>query len=602
MPGATTGQKLDLSKLTDDEAKHVWEVVQRDFDLRKKEEDRLGDLKTKIEKEDTKRELLGNQTSLTESHCIRCLEPFKFLVNSKRQCLDCQLYICKSCSRYNKKELGWVCDPCRMARVLKIGTLEWFHENVRARFKRFGSAKVMRSLFKRLSGDHDCSPDDLGEGQEYDTQSNPEVHTDGYEEHSIDATESLQHYQGMKKTKRRLTVDPFDLDLDYSIDSRRQSHQAPGSHDITVTDVAVRESMLAEADMAFVFQQILDDQCRSLEFNTDVGLDLSRRMDLRLAPQQDDLVYPDNRTIPSRSISRLSYSSCGSGSAGGARGSSIYLPGPDYSEEEDVHSQLYPFYQSHPGAYSHTSQESLNSANPPPQVTDLNRRMSAIEALLNRLEQKVTPTYDQTNKSFQTPDSASPLPQWEEVDLEEQQLRQKLHEMTDNISDHSLSDEEESEKVNMPVKSQEIQAWRSPEREAKPSRIPSRPTSRTSIVLSRVGERQPEQTLSLKTNYSTNSLDRRRPPREEGMKSSIKGSTALLVELSDKVAQAAADVQNAQSEVSYIEDRIAALNAAGMPTDKKRRSAIPVQARRPSHNFPTKASNDAGFMRRLSIL
>lgn len=53
-----------------------------------------------------------------------------------------------------------------------------------------------------------------------------------------------------------------------------------------ITDVAGRESMLAEADMAFVFQQILDDPCKSLEFNTDVGLDLSRRMDLRLTPQQ----------------------------------------------------------------------------------------------------------------------------------------------------------------------------------------------------------------------------------------------------------------------------------------------------------------------------
>lgn len=46
-------------------------------------------------------------------------------------------------------------------RVLKIGTLEWYHENVRARFKRFGSAKVMRSLFKRLSGEHSCSQNDL---------------------------------------------------------------------------------------------------------------------------------------------------------------------------------------------------------------------------------------------------------------------------------------------------------------------------------------------------------------------------------------------------------------------------------------------------------
>lgn len=42
MPGGTAGNKLDLSKLTDAEAEHVWAVVQRDFDLRKKEEDRLG--------------------------------------------------------------------------------------------------------------------------------------------------------------------------------------------------------------------------------------------------------------------------------------------------------------------------------------------------------------------------------------------------------------------------------------------------------------------------------------------------------------------------------------------------------------------------------
>ncbi|XP_035531802.1 melanophilin isoform X2 [Morone saxatilis] len=558
MPGTTTGKKLDLSKLTDEEAKHVWAVVQRDFDLRKKEEDRLGELKTKIEKEDTKRELLGNQTSLAESHCIRCLEPFKFLVNSKRQCLDCQLYICKSCSRYNKKEHGWVCDPCRMARVLKIGTLEWYHENVRARFKRFGSAKVMRSLFKRLSGESSCSQNDL--------------EADGYEEHSMDGTDS-QHYKGMKKAKRRLTVDPIDFELgcDYSIESRGRSIQTPVSQDIMDMDVGVRESMLAEADMASVFQQILEEQREGLE--------------LGMAPQQDDLAYPDSRTIPSRSISRLSYSSCGSGSAWGPRSSSSYLPGPDDSEGEDDHGQPYPLYQSHLRPCSHTSQESLNSATPAPQITDLNRRMSAIETLLNHLEQKVTSTYDQAPP---TPNSTSPLPQWEEVDLEEQQLRQKLHEMTDNISDHSLSSDEDE--PSRPHSSQEIPAWRSPEVEVKPSRLPTRPTSRTSIIISRLEEEQPQQTY-----LSTESLER--------SKESFKGSTALLVELEDKVAQAAANVQNAQSEVSYIENRIAALNAAGMPVDKRRRSAIPIQARRLSHNFPTKTSNDTGLMRRrLSIV
>ncbi|KAE8299542.1 Melanophilin Exophilin-3 Slp-like protein lacking C2 domains a [Larimichthys crocea] len=511
MPATTTtGKKLDLSKLTDEEAQHVWAVVQRDFDLRKKEEDRLGDLKTKIEKEDTKRELLGNQTSLTESHCIRCLQPFKFLVNSKRQCLDCQLYICKSCSRYNKKEHGWVCDPCRMARVLKIGTLEWYHENVRARFKRFGSAKVMRSLFKRSSGEHSCSQNDL-EG-------------DGYEEHSMDATDT-QHYK-----------------------------EAPITHDIMDMDIGERESMLAEADMASVFHQIMQEQHEGL--------------DLGMAQQQDDLVYPDNRTVPSRSISRLSYSSCGSGSAWGPRSSSSYLPGPDDSEGEEDHCQAFPLYQSHLGPCSHTSQESLNSANPPPQITDLNRRMSAIETLLNHLEQKVTSTYDQ----------------WEEVDLEEQQLRQKLHELTDNISDHSLTSDEDEPSV--PHSSQEITAWRGPEGDVKPSRIPTRSSSRSSILISRL-EEEPQQPDSVKTNISTESLERKWRPLEEGSKESFRGSTALLVELEDKVAQAAANVQNAQSEVSYIENRIAALNAAGMPVDKRRRSAIPIQARRLSDNFPT---------------
>jgi len=42
MPSSSNGKNLDLSRLTDDEAKHVWQVIQRDFHLRQKEEDRLG--------------------------------------------------------------------------------------------------------------------------------------------------------------------------------------------------------------------------------------------------------------------------------------------------------------------------------------------------------------------------------------------------------------------------------------------------------------------------------------------------------------------------------------------------------------------------------
>ncbi|XP_078142337.1 melanophilin [Centroberyx gerrardi] len=549
MPGMTEGKKLDLSKLTDEEAKHVWDVVQRDFDLRKKEEDRLGDLKTMIEKEDTKRELLGNQSSLTESHCIRCLQPFKFLVNSKRQCLDCQLFTCKACSRYNKKEHGWVCDPCRMARVLKIGTLEWYHENVRARFKRFGSAKVMRSLFKRLSGEQS----DLEEPHEFDTESMPEVHIDGYEEHNMDATDA-QLYKG-----------------------------APHSQDIM--EGGMRDSMIAEADMASVFHQILEERNekdQEPDLNTEVGCHFNRRMSLGMALRHEEIAYPDSRTMPPRSLSRLSHSSCGSGSVGAPRRCSSYLSGPYDSEEEEEEDecQRYPLYQSHQRPCSHTSQESLNSGAPTPQITELNKRMSAIETLLNRLEQKVTSPADQT------PASTSPLPQWEDVDLEEQQLRQKLDEMTGNISDHDLtSDEDES---NRPLSPRETPGWRSPEWEGSMTKPPSRPTSRTGVLVSSPVEKQHTQTESEKESCSAESLERKCHPLEEGSNSSFRGSTALLFELEDKVAQAAANVQNAQSEVSYIENRIAALSAAGMSVDKgRRKSAIPIPSRRISHNFPT---------------
>uniref|UniRef100_A0A672JU88 FYVE-type zinc finger domain-containing protein n=1 Tax=Sinocyclocheilus grahami TaxID=75366 RepID=A0A672JU88_SINGR len=95
MPSSSYGKSLDLSRLTDDEAKHVWQY-RKDFNRK--------ELKTKIMKEDTKRELLEYQPKLSDSLCIRCLQPFKLLVNSKRQCLDCKLFVCKSCSHFNKKD------------------------------------------------------------------------------------------------------------------------------------------------------------------------------------------------------------------------------------------------------------------------------------------------------------------------------------------------------------------------------------------------------------------------------------------------------------------------------------------------------------------
>lgn len=86
------------------------------------------------------------------------------------------------------------------------------------------------------------------------------------------------------------------------------------------------------------------------------------------------------------------------------------------------------------------------------------------------------------------------------MDLEEQQLRQRLHEMTDNISDHSLTSDDEDGPMR-PHSPLEIPAWRSLQAAPKPSKIPTRPTSRASTVVSG-HEEEPQQTDSLKVEIS----------------------------------------------------------------------------------------------------
>ncbi|XP_078233521.1 rab effector MyRIP isoform X4 [Pogona vitticeps] len=143
------GRKLDLSGLTDDEAEHVLQVVQRDFTLRKKEEDRLSEMKQKLDEEGDKCSILSKQHSFNERCCIRCCSPFTFLINTKRQCQDCKYNICKNCSSYQRKEKAWICNVCQQARLLRAQSLEWYYNNVKSRFKRFGSAKVLKNLYRK---------------------------------------------------------------------------------------------------------------------------------------------------------------------------------------------------------------------------------------------------------------------------------------------------------------------------------------------------------------------------------------------------------------------------------------------------------------------
>ncbi|CAL9697904.1 unnamed protein product [Knipowitschia caucasica] len=143
------GRRLDLSGLSEDEAQHVLRVVQRDMKLRKKEEERLSEMKQELAEEGSRCSILSKQQRFNEHCCIRCCAPFTFLLNPKRLCLDCQYNVCKGCCSYNKSDKAWLCSACQKGRILRTQSLEWYYNNVKSRFKRFGSAKVLKTLYRK---------------------------------------------------------------------------------------------------------------------------------------------------------------------------------------------------------------------------------------------------------------------------------------------------------------------------------------------------------------------------------------------------------------------------------------------------------------------
>ncbi|XP_045062183.1 rab effector MyRIP isoform X2 [Coregonus clupeaformis] len=167
VPESAMRRKLDMSGLTDDEAEHVLQVVQRDMRLRKKEDERLSELKQELDEEDSRCSLLSRQHRFNERCCIRCCSPFTFLVNPKRPCLDCQYNVCKTCRSYSKKDKAWVCSACQKGRLLKTQSLEWYYNNVKCRFKRFGSAKVLKTLYRKHLAEHGTLGE-LTEGSTYE--------------------------------------------------------------------------------------------------------------------------------------------------------------------------------------------------------------------------------------------------------------------------------------------------------------------------------------------------------------------------------------------------------------------------------------------------
>uniref|UniRef100_A0A2R9CEF7 Melanophilin n=1 Tax=Pan paniscus TaxID=9597 RepID=A0A2R9CEF7_PANPA len=513
------GKKLDLSKLTDEEAQHVLEVVQRDFDLRRKEEERLEGLKGKIKKESSKRELLSDTAHLNETHCAHCLQPYRLLVNSKRQCLECGLFTCKSCGRVHPEEQGWICDPCHLARVVKIGSLEWYYEHVKARFKRFGSAKVIRSLHGRLQGG--AGPEPISQERSGDSDQTDE---DG--EPDSEAQAQAQPF-GSKK-KRLLSVHDFDFEGDSDDSTQPQGHSlhlssVPEARDSpqSLTDESCSEKAAPHKAEGLEEADTGASGCHSHPEEQPTSISPSRHGALA-------------ELCPPGGSHRMALGTAAALGSNVIRNEQLplqYLADVDTSDEESI--------RAHVIASHHSKRRGRASSES--QIFELNKRISAVECLLTYLENTVVPPLAKgLGAGVRT-----------EADVEEEALRRKLEELTSNVSDQGTSSEEEEAK----------------DEKAEPNRGKS---------VGALPQAEPEVgTAAHQTNRQEKS------PQDPGDPVQYNRTTdEELSELEDRVAVTASEVQQAESEVSDIESRIAALRAAGLtvkPSGKPRRkSNLPI--------------------------
>ncbi|ELT90291.1 hypothetical protein CAPTEDRAFT_76093, partial [Capitella teleta] len=143
-------KNLDVDTLSEDECESILKVIQRDFDLRQQEQDRLHKIEEELNEEDVKATILAKKgSSFNENCCVRCFSRFFFIFNQKNECAACKLFVCKNCATYDKEKKAYTCKVCQKQTSLQQQSNQWFYQNVKQRFKRFGSAKVVRSLYKR---------------------------------------------------------------------------------------------------------------------------------------------------------------------------------------------------------------------------------------------------------------------------------------------------------------------------------------------------------------------------------------------------------------------------------------------------------------------
>ncbi|XP_036424854.1 synaptotagmin-like protein 4 isoform X2 [Colossoma macropomum] len=143
-----TMETINVSFLTDSERKLILDVLHRDEELRRLEEQRVKRLKTElleIRRKGAKR----SSGNYIERSCGRCQEPLGRLGSRTNQCLACKHQVCQNC-RSVQPNRSWVCSVCAKEADLKKSTGDWFYDQRVNRFSTTPGHDIVRvSLRKR---------------------------------------------------------------------------------------------------------------------------------------------------------------------------------------------------------------------------------------------------------------------------------------------------------------------------------------------------------------------------------------------------------------------------------------------------------------------
>ncbi|RXN00173.1 Synaptotagmin-like protein 5 [Acipenser ruthenus] len=152
---AKTSEIINLSFLLDNEKEIILGVLQKDENLRKREEKRIRKLKNELleirRKGGTRRHKHQQQS---ERVCVRCQKSLGLIFDRGDVCEECQLRVCKEC-RVVLENRKWKCTICAKISQLRVVTGEWFFEE---RSKRFiqgnsqGSEVVKQSIARAPPG------------------------------------------------------------------------------------------------------------------------------------------------------------------------------------------------------------------------------------------------------------------------------------------------------------------------------------------------------------------------------------------------------------------------------------------------------------------